>query len=146
MERFFYATYIRTSPEDLWEALTSPEFTTRYWWGRRLESDWIVGSSVRAVYEDGRLDWQGKVLEYHPYTRLSYTFHLEEKADLRGDAPSVVLFQIATAGPGIVKLIVTHEGLSERGREDVSQGWPPILSSLKSMLESGKPLTYEGHV
>ena len=143
MDRFFYATYIKTTPERLWKALTSPEFTRQYWWGRSLESDWKVGSEIKALYDGNKIDWQGKVLIYQPYTKLSYTFHLEEKPNLKKDAPSIVVFEIAPAGKSIVKLTVTHEKLSVNGLEDVSEGWPAILSNIKSLLESGEALEYD---
>jgi uncharacterized protein YndB with AHSA1/START domain len=142
MDRFFYATYIKTTPEQLWKALTSPEFTAKYWWGRRLESDWKVGSAIKALYDDNKIDWQGKVLIYQPNTKLSYTFHLEDKPSLKNDAPSVVTMEISPAGKSVVKLTVTHENLSVNGLEDVSDGWPELLCSMKSLLESGKALEY----
>ena len=142
MFSFHYATYINTTPEQLWNALTNPEFTQRYWWGRRLQSDWKVGSEIKAIYDTDRIDWLGRVLAYQPNTKLSYTFHLEEKPDLRNDQPSIVAMEISPAGHSVVKLTVTHDNLSERGFEDVSNGWPAILSSVKSLLEAGKSLEY----
>jgi uncharacterized protein YndB with AHSA1/START domain len=143
MDRFFYAIYIKTTPEQLWKALTGPEFTQQYWWGRRLESDWKVGSDIKALYEDNKVDWLGKVLIYQPFVKLSYTFHLEQKAKLSKDNPSVVTTEIKLAGKSLVKLTVMHEKLSANGLEDVSEGWPEILSRLKSLLELGKALQYD---
>jgi uncharacterized protein YndB with AHSA1/START domain len=143
MTRFFYATYIKTTPKQLWNALTNPEFTEQYWWGRRLESDWKVGSEIKALYDDNKIDWQGQVLEFQPYTKLSYTFHLEDRPDLMKDKPSKVTFEISSAGKSTMKLTVTHVELSEKAFNDVSEGWPALLSSLKSLLESGKPLEYD---
>ncbi len=143
MNRFIYATYIKTKPEQLWNALTGPEFTQQYWWGRRLESDWKVGSEIKAVYQGTKIDWQGKILVNQPHAKLSYTFHLEEKPVLNKDAPSIVTLDIIPAGKTVVKLTVTHENLSVNALEDVRNGWPAILSSMKSLLESGKSLEYE---
>jgi uncharacterized protein YndB with AHSA1/START domain len=143
MDRFFYATYIKTTPEQLWKALTSPDFTARYWWGRRLESDWKVGSEIKALYEGNKVDWLGKVLIYQPFTKLSYTFHLEGKPTMAKDAASIVTMDISPAGKSIVKLTVTHENLSVNGLEDVSEGWPQLICSMKSLLESGKALEYD---
>lgn len=71
---FTYVTDIATTPEQLWEALTSGDFTYQYWGGRRIESAWKPGSPVKHVREDGGTDWQGEVLEADPPKRLSYTF------------------------------------------------------------------------
>lgn len=143
MDRFIYAIYIKTTSEQLWKALTSPEFTAKYWWGRRLESDWKVGSEIRAVYDDNKIDWQGMILIYQPYTKLSFTFHLEEIPSLKNDAPSVVTYEIEPTGKSVIKLTVSHVNLSAKGFEDVSDGWPQLLCSLKSLLESGQALEYK---
>ncbi len=142
MDRFMYVTYINTTPEELWKALTDPEFTQQYWWGRRLESDWKVGSEIKAVYEGGKIDWQGKIIEYKPSSILSFSFHLEGKPDLKADRPSTVTYKIEPAGQKIVKFTVTHDNLSEKGYRDVSQGWPALLSSLKTLAEAGRALEY----
>jgi uncharacterized protein YndB with AHSA1/START domain len=144
MERFFYAIYIKTTPEPLWEALTNPDFTQRYWWGRRLTTDWKVGSEIKALYADNKLDWQGKVLIFQPPTKLSYTFHLEEVPALKNDKPSVVTFEITPAGKSVVKLAVTHTELSRPGLDDVSSGWPQLLCCMKSVMETGETLVYGG--
>jgi uncharacterized protein YndB with AHSA1/START domain len=68
---FVYVTYINTTPEKLWEALTDGEFTRRYWGRRRIQSDWSVGSPVRHVREDGGIDWEGEVLQAQPPRLLS---------------------------------------------------------------------------
>jgi uncharacterized protein YndB with AHSA1/START domain len=143
MDRFFYAIYIKTNPELLWKALISPDFTQQYWWGRRLTTDWKVGSPIKALYEGNKVDWQGKVLLFQPYTKLSYTFHLEEKPELKKDELSIVTFEITPAGKSLVKLTVTHEKLSANALEDVSEGWPELLSRMKSLLELGKALEYD---
>jgi uncharacterized protein YndB with AHSA1/START domain len=143
MDRFFYATYIKTTPEQLWTALTDPKFTERYWWGRKLKSDWKVGSEIKALYENNKIDWKGKVLIYQPPSKLSYTFHLEQKHELKLDEPSIVTFDITPAGKSIVKLTITHEKLSIKGYDDISEGWPELLCSMKSLLETGEALEYD---
>ena len=72
-----FATYIVTTPEKLWEALTNGDCTKRYFFGRRMESDWKVGSPFKLVMEDGRIDSQGKVVESEPPRRLAVTWHVE---------------------------------------------------------------------
>ncbi len=79
---FVYVTYIEATPERVWEALTSGDFTEQYWGGGRIESDWEVGSPVRHVKHDRGMDWEGEVLEYDPPRRLSYTMIARE-----GDPP-----------------------------------------------------------
>ena len=69
--KFVYVSYIATTPEELWQALTDGEFTRRYWGGRRMQSDWNVGSPVKHLREDGGIDWQGEVLKSE---RPSFTF------------------------------------------------------------------------
>ncbi len=139
---FVYVTYIATTPERLWSALTRGEFTKKYWYGRRIESDWQVGSPVR--FFDGDSDVvtdDGIVLESDPPNRLAYTFH-QVGADAQAPAPvhTRVTFSLQ-AHEGMVKLTLVHDELqSEEMIEGWREGWSPILSSLKTFLESGKPL------
>lgn len=149
---FVYVTYIATTPEKLWEALTSGDFTSQYWGGRRIESAWKPGSPVRHVKEDGTLDWKGEVIEADPPRRLVYTFDCltdDEMPDYEGERvdlenrepPSRVTFEIAEY-MGRVRLTLVHDGFEPGSRvvQGISHGWPAILSSLKSLLESGQPL------
>jgi uncharacterized protein YndB with AHSA1/START domain len=142
---FVYVTYIDTTAEKLWEALTDGEFTRRYWGGRRIQSDWIVGSSVRHVREDGGIDWEGEVLQAQPPRLLSYTFHMQISAPHRAERPSRVTFELQPIG-SVVKLTLTHDDFESASAifETTRHGWPAILSSLKSLLESGSPLPFEG--
>ena len=82
--KFVYVSYIATTPEKLWQALTSGEFTRQYWGGRRIQSDWQVGSVVKHLGEDGGIDWEGKVLVSEPPRLLSYTFHMQISDEHRG--------------------------------------------------------------
>lgn len=144
--RFVYVTYIQTTREKLWTALTTPEFTRQYWWGREVESDFAVGSPIRFTYDTGAgLDIDGTVLAAEPPERLSYTF--TDPADReRGDKASRVTFLVEETKDfdGVVKLTVVHEDFAPGSPsfEGVSNGWPDILASLKTLLETGKPLTY----
>ena len=142
---FVYVTYINTTPEKLWEALTDGEFTRQYWGGRRIESEWKLGSSVRHVREDGGVDWEGEVLQAQPPRLLSYTFHMQISARHRGERPSRVTFELASVG-SVVKLTVTHDDFDAESAtfETTRHGWPAIISSLKSLLESGSPLPFQG--
>jgi uncharacterized protein YndB with AHSA1/START domain len=137
---FVYVSYIETTPEKLWEALTSGDFTERYWFGMRLRSDWKVGSVFEMVRGDGTVSDAGKVIEYDPPRRLAYTFvNLSDK--YRDDTPALATFTLEPYGE-IVKLTLTHEGFAEGSKffAGISSGWPAILSNLKSTLETGRPL------
>lgn len=153
---FVYVTYIRTTPEELWRALTDPAFIRRYFDDSGPRSDWQVGSPVLWSMNPGgeHHDWDQRVLVADPPRRLSYTWHdyqpemaemfgwsAEELARLQQERRSKVTFDIEPAGEA-VKLTVTHDDF-EPGSEmlaGVSSGWPEILSNLKSVLETGEPL------
>ena len=137
---FVYTTYIETTPERLWHALTDGDFTERYWLGARLRSDWKVGSSFEMVRSDGTVSDAGKVVEYDPPRRLAYTF-VNQSDRYRNEFPALATFVLEPYGK-LVKLTLTHEGFAEGSKflEGISKGWPAILSSLKSILETGAPL------
>jgi uncharacterized protein YndB with AHSA1/START domain len=137
---FIYVTYIETTPEKLWHALTEGDFTERYWFGMRLRSDWKAGSSFEMVRRDGTVSDAGKIVEVDPPRRLAYTFvNLSDK--YKNDLPALATFTLEPYGK-LVKLTLTHEGFTEGSKfySGISKGWPAILSSLKSILETGKPL------
>ena len=137
---FVYVTYIETTAEKLWQALTDGDFTERYWFGVRLKSDWKVGSSFEMVRDDGSVSDAGKVVECDPPRRLAYTFlNLSDK--YKNEFPALATFELEPYGK-LVKLTLTHQGFSDGSKflPGVSRGWPAILSSLKSMLETGQPL------
>lgn len=140
--RFVYAIYIETTPDKLWQALTDGAFTQRYWGRWRVQSDWKVGSKVEFwVDEDNTLEHGGTVLEYDPPRRLVMTFKSETDPNQKDDPPSRVTYVIEQAGSA-VKLIVIHDELDPHGAvpEALSNGWAAILSSLKTMLETGEPM------
>jgi len=139
---FSYVTYIATTPEALWNALTLGELTSRYWFGRRVESHWRVGSDVRFydMESDMPID-RGEVLVADAPRRLSYTWHVEFDAEMRRERPSRLTFDLEPLGD-VVRLSVTHEDFEpgSRALAGITRGWPAILSSLKTLLETGKPL------
>jgi uncharacterized protein YndB with AHSA1/START domain len=137
---FIYVSYIETTPEKLWEALTSSEFTERYWFGVHLRSDWKVGSTFEMVRSNGTVSDAGKVVEYDPPRRLAYTF-VNLSDEYKGELPALATFLIEPHGK-LVKLTLTHEGFAEGSKflAGISTGWPAILSGLKSLLETGKSL------
>lgn len=140
-DTFVYVTYIRTTPEKLWDALTKPEFTRAYWWGVWHESDWKAGSRWHMMFPDGRVNSSGEVLEIDPPRRLVLSWHIEYKPELKAEGYSRATFELEQAG-GSVKLTVTHEMDRDGSKviKAVSYGWPMILASLKSLLETGEPL------
>lgn len=139
---YVYAIHIASTPQKLWEALTSNEFIQKYWnneW--RIESDWKAGSTVKYFTGDGKFYSQGEVLEADPPNKLSYTW--PEPPDKQTAAsPERLIWQISPSGPGTVMLKLIHDRLTEEWYQGVSEGWPAILSSLKSLLELGKPLAF----
>ncbi|WP_236792096.1 metalloregulator ArsR/SmtB family transcription factor [Amycolatopsis sp. GM8] len=151
---FFYVSYIRTTPEQLWRALTEPEFTQRYW-GAQLKSDWQPGSPILWREGDGEFeDLDQVVLAADPPRLLSYSWHTyqpvhaemfgwsaEKLAELRKEKRSKVTFELEPAGE-TVKLTVRHDGFDTETEmfKALSGGWPAVLSSLKTLLETGDVL------
>lgn len=142
---FVYVTYIATTPEKLWHALTDGAATRQYWYGRRVDSDWKVGSTVTFWYETESgeaVSDRGIVLESNPPRRLSYTWHVEFVDELRDEHPSRATFDLQPSGKE-VKLTLTHDEFEPGSKilDGVRSGWPAILASLKTLLETGKPLS-----
>jgi len=139
--QFVYVTYIRTTPEKLFEALTKPEFTRQYWYGISMESAWRVGSEWKMRFSDGRITDTGEVLEYDPPKRLVLKWRNEFRPELKAEGFSRCVMELEPAGD-MVKLTVSHSMERDGSKlvEAVSGGWPKVLSSLKSLLETGKAL------
>jgi uncharacterized protein YndB with AHSA1/START domain len=139
--KFVYVTYIRTTPEKLWEALTKPEFNRAYWYGGWQDCDWKKGSPWRLVFEDGKVADSGHVVEIDPPRKLVLSWRNEWKPELKAEGASRASFDLEPAGD-TVKLTVTHETERDGSKliEAVSGGWPKILSSLKTLLETGASL------
>jgi uncharacterized protein YndB with AHSA1/START domain/DNA-binding transcriptional ArsR family regulator len=147
---FVYTTYIKTTPERLWQALTDPKFTQQYW-GVQLETDWKAGSDIVWHHGDVAVDGPGQVvLEHDPYRRLAYTWHhitpefaqavglTDEQFEKTSREPlSRVSFDLEPTDDQ-VKLTVIHSGFEPGSgiRAMVSQGWVQLISDLKSFTES----------
>jgi uncharacterized protein YndB with AHSA1/START domain len=144
--RFVYVTWIRTTPEKLWEALTTPEFTRQYWCETWQESDWKPGSSWKLMIPDGRVGDAGEILEAEPNRRLVIRWRNEFKPELKEEGYSRMTMELEPMGD-TVKLTVIHEMDTPNSKliEGVSGGWPNILSSLKSLLETGESLEHTRH-
>jgi uncharacterized protein YndB with AHSA1/START domain len=132
---FVYVTYIETTAEKLWEALTSSEFSKRYWFNTELKTDWKIGSPFALVMNGTTTD-VGEVLELDRPRRLSYTFRHVLDDEMRNERPTKVVFNLEPHGK-LVKLTLTHEGFAEGSKllDGISKGWPAIMWSLKSLLE-----------
>ncbi len=139
--RFVYVTYIRTTPEKLWQALLEPEFTRQYWCETWQNCEWKQGASWQAMAPDGRVVDTGEILEIDPPRRLVLTWRNELFPGMQAEGHSRLTYELEAKGDS-VKLTLIHE----MDRPDskligaTSGGWPAILSSLKSLLETGEPL------
>jgi len=143
--KFVYVTYIKTTPEKLWEALTNPDFTRRYWAGTRLESTFKAGADWRLMIPDGRVGDTGNVLEVDRPRRLVLSWRNEFKPEIREEGFARCTFELEPMGE-VVKLTIVHESDLAESRliGAVSMGWPMILSSLKTMLETGQAFPGSG--
>jgi len=138
---FIHVVHIRAEPQAVWDALTDPDQTEKFWFGERCQSDWSQGAQMRFRNADDTRGFFGEVLEADPPRRLVFTFRVKDVPE-HPDGPSVVTYDIVGDG-GMTRLTVTHERFHEDGelRRSISGGWPAVLSSLKSYLETGEPLT-----
>jgi len=143
---FLYATYIRTTPERLWSALTDPELMKEYWFGMHCESDFAAGSPWRLVSESGETWDAGEIVEADPPRRLVIRWEHRMRRELKAEGPSLCTMELVPTGQA-VKLTITHSVEREGSKliEAVSGGWPKILSNLKSLLETGAVAFEEPH-
>ena len=138
--KFVYVTYIASTPEKVFKALTSADATTKYWFGNTATSDWKVGSPIE-FHREGKLILQGKILENDLPRRLSYTFHSMHEPHNGKEAPSRVVFDIEPQKDQ-VKLTMSHDDFAPDSKvfPAISNGWPLVLSSLKSYIEANRVL------
>jgi uncharacterized protein YndB with AHSA1/START domain len=136
--RTLYVTYIRATPEKVWEALIQPEFTKQYWFGMHHESEWSEGAPWQLVTDDGRVANTGEVMEIDPPRKLVITWRFELSPEVQAEGYSRVTMELEPAG-NLAKLTVTQE--MDRADSKLiaftAGGWPMVLSSLKSLLETG---------
>ena len=135
---FVYVTYIRTTPEKLWTALTDAEFMQQYWFGMRAESEWTAGAPWKLVSSKGETFDTGAIVEADPPRRLVIRWEHQNKPELKADGASLCTMELEPSD-GAVKLTITHTAEREHSKliEAVSGGWPKVLSNLKSLLETG---------
>ncbi len=138
---FVYVTYIRSTPEKLWRALTEPEFTRQFWCDTWQDCGWTPGASWKLMIPDGRVGDSGEVLEIEPNKRLVLSWRNEFMPELREEGYSRMTYLLEQQGD-MVKLTLTHEMERPQSQliDAVSNGWPSLLASLKSMLETGEAL------
>jgi uncharacterized protein YndB with AHSA1/START domain len=137
-----YNIFIRSTAQKVWDALTQSAFTTQFFFGRTVESDWSKGSPWRLLFPDGRVDVDGVVLESDAPRVLKVTWRVAWLDDPDPPGPALVTYEIQQHGE-IVQLTMTQHTESAIPRKYVKagqMGWGAILSSLKSMLETGKAL------
>ena len=136
--RFVYVTYIRTTPDRLWSALTTPEFMRQYWFGCHIETQWKAGSPWRLEFKDGRVADSGTIVAIDPPKRLVLEWRNEWSPELNAEGYARCTMELEPAD-GVVKLTVTHEMARAGSKliDAVGGGWPKILSNLKSLLETG---------
>jgi len=137
-----YITYIHATPQKVWEALTSPAFTRQFFFGRAIEIEPKVGGAFALRMENGRVDTEGKVRDWNPPRRLSVTWRVVWLEEFRDFPECIVTFDLEPAGE-MVKLTMTEDHpvpIEEKYLEGGRQGWPLILSGLKTLVETGRPL------
>jgi uncharacterized protein YndB with AHSA1/START domain len=135
---FVYVTYIRTTPQKLWSALTDAEFTKQYWFGMRCESQWTAGSSWKLVSGDGQTFDAGEIVEAEPPRRLVIRWQNQFKPELKAEGASLCTIELEPSATA-VRLSITHTIEREPSKfiDTVSGGWPKVISNLKSLLETG---------
>lgn len=140
--RFVYVTLIRTTPEELWKALTDRQFIRKYWSDFTIDCAWKKGSPWKMVHPDGNVTDKGEILEIDPPRRMVIRWQHEARPELKAEGPSRCTIELERADSAVMKLTITHE----IDRPDsklitaVSGGWPRILSNLKTLLETGRVL------
>src|SRR5215472_17122422 len=147
--RHVYQVYIRTQPAQLWQAITDPQFTQRFFFQTRLQTELRVGAPLQYWNRDGKLTVEGQVLAAEPPRKLVTTWAFRHRPDVASDPPSRVTWEIEPLDPAegqgeasMCRLTLIHDDFpSETATfKSVGEGWPLVLSSLKSLLETGEPL------
>jgi uncharacterized protein YndB with AHSA1/START domain len=138
---YVYVTYIRTTQEQLWSALTDMEFMKQYWFGTYCESQWTAGSPWRMVRADGSVCDSGEIIESEPPRRLVIRWQHQLNPELKAEGDSRCTMELEPSGTAI-KLSITHTIEREPSKliTAVSGGWPKIISNLKSLLETGSAI------
>jgi uncharacterized protein YndB with AHSA1/START domain len=145
---FVYVTYIRTTPENLWEALTDSQFVRKYWFGATIECGWKKGAPWKMLFPDGRVADTGEILEIDPPRRVVIRWHNEWKPEFKAEGLTGCTVELQPVD-GAMKVTITHE--IDRPESEfikaLSVAWPLTISNLKSLLETGEVAvtTHPGH-
>lgn len=136
---FVYVTFIRTTPEKLWAALTTAEFMKEYWFGMQIQTEWKPGAEWQMVFPDGRVADTGEILELEPPQRIRLKWRNEFRPELKAEGFTECTIEIEPYGDA-VRLSIKHsiECAESKFIQAVSGGWPKIVSNLKSLLETGQ--------
>ena len=142
--RFVYVTFIRTTPEKLWSALTDGNQMKEYWFGMEVRTEWKTGAEWKMVFPDGRVADTGEVLEVERPKRIRLKWRNEFRPELKAEGFAICTIEIEPYGDA-VRLSIAHaiERADSKFIAAVSGGWPKILSNLKSLLETGKVVLTE---
>jgi uncharacterized protein YndB with AHSA1/START domain/DNA-binding transcriptional ArsR family regulator len=133
---FVFSTYIRTTPDKLWDALTNPEMTQQFYYGGRVQAELKPGGNFSYLAPNGEINLHGEVLEIDPPKKLVTTFRATW-AEAGGETTRV-MYEIEPMGE-VCKFTMTHFDY-EKSKAGVEEGWPIIVAGLKTLLETGKPL------
>ena len=136
---FVYVTFIRTTPERLWSALTDADFMKEYWFGVHIKAEWKPGARWEMLYPDGRVTDAGEIVEFDPPRRMTLKWRHELRPELKAEGFADCTIELEPISDA-VKLTITHTMDREESKliQAVSGGWPRILSNLKSLLETGQ--------
>lgn len=136
---FVYVTFIRTTPEKLWSALTDPTQMKEYWFGMQFQTEWRKGAQWQMIFPDGRVADTGEILELDRPKRIQLRWRNEFKPELKAEGFALCTIELERYGDA-VRLSIAHsiERADSKFIQAVSGGWPKILSNLKSLLETGQ--------
>ena len=137
-----YTIYIASTPDKVWQALTSAEYSRKYFFGNAVEVDLRIGGAYIVRTPDGALHISGEVIECEPPKKLTVTFNVDWPALVEKLGPTIVTYEIEQAGDAVkLTMLQSHDRpISDDILSGGRQGWPAILSSLKSVLETGNAL------
>jgi uncharacterized protein YndB with AHSA1/START domain len=143
---FVYVTFIRTTPDKLWAALSQPQFINQYWFGMTMDCAWKKGAPWTMAFPDGRLCNTGEILEIDPPRRMVIKWQSEWKPEAKAEGPSRCTIELEPTGKA-VKLTIRHE-IDRPDAQLIAGvsgdwGWPRVISNLKSLLETGELLALE---
>ena len=141
---FVYVTFIRTTPEKLWSALTDPDQMKEYWFGMQIKTQWQAGAEWQMVFPDGRVADTGQILALERPRRIQLKWRNEFRPELKAEGFALCTIELEPYGDA-VRLSIAHsiERAESKFIEAVSGGWPKILSNMKSLLETGQVVLTE---